>query len=345
MASLGLEPTPRYLEQVRLGEDLGFDCFFHNDAKWRREVYVRLGAAAATTSRIGLGTSVTDPYTRHPAVTAQATATIADLAPGRLTVILGSGSHFDTLPGYSSRKPIAALRETTQLMRQMWTGEPVRLDGEIVKVRDAVLEFVPQPAPEIWIASRGERILALAGEIGDGVLIGSFATPPGIGYAMQNIAKGLKRAGRDRSDINVASWLYVSLLDHEDDAVPDSIRVGISHAFWSSRAVLTRMADNLAVDITGEFRRFTRDAPHEWWPEIMKELRRLIPRGLMDSLAVIGTPAQVVAKLRALEAAGVDHAVIWPFPKDGQSVEEFMRRVAETVLPEVRSTSPERENA
>src|SRR5258708_7336506 len=67
IASLGGEPGTRYLEQVKLAERLGFHALFHNDKKWARDVFSRLGAATQVTSRIGLGTSVIDPYTRHAA--------------------------------------------------------------------------------------------------------------------------------------------------------------------------------------------------------------------------------------------------------------------------------------
>ena len=112
IASLGAR-AGRALSRSRSGspKQLGFHAFFHNDKKWARELFSRLGAATQVTSRLGLGTSVIDPYTRHPAVTAQATATLAELAPGRFRVVMGSGSHFETLPGYGNPKPVAALRE------------------------------------------------------------------------------------------------------------------------------------------------------------------------------------------------------------------------------------------
>src|SRR5258708_27139028 len=130
IASLGAEPGARYLEQVKLAERLGFHAFFHNDKKWARDLFSRLGAATQVTSRIGLGTSVIDPYTRHPALMAQATATLAELAPGRFRVVMGSGSHFETLPGYGNPKPVAALRDATQLMRALWRGEKTTLVGQ-----------------------------------------------------------------------------------------------------------------------------------------------------------------------------------------------------------------------
>ena len=335
IASLGAEPGARFIEQVKLAERLGFHAFFHNDKKWARDPFARLGAATQVTQRIGLGTSVVDPYTRHPAVTAQACATLAEMAGGRLRVVMGSGSHFETLPGFGNPKPVAALREGARLMRALWAGERITLDGQVVKFRDGALDWKPSEVPPLYIASRGPQILKLAGEIADGTLIGSFATPSGIEYAKQHIGKGLATAGREWRDIRMCSWIYLSLLDREDEAVPEGIRRGVSFAFWSSRKVLSAMADALAPDMTDEFRTFIREAPHEWSAEIMAQLRRLIPRGLIDSLAVVGTAPQIVDRLRMLEATGIEEVIIWPFPKEGQTTEEFMDKLAREVLPRV----------
>jgi 5,10-methylenetetrahydromethanopterin reductase len=318
---------------VRLAELLGFHAFFHNDKKWAQDVYVRLGAATQVSRTIGLGTSVIDPYTRHPALAAQAAASIAEMAPGRFRLIIGSGSHFETLPGYGNPKPVQGLREGIDLMRRLWAGERVTLDGEIVKFNDGALDAKPTEAPPVYIASRGPLILKLAGEIADGILIGSFATPPGIEYAKSHIAKGLKIAGRKAADVPLLSWIYVSVLDHADDPIPAEIYRGVSFAFWSSRSVLSNMIDELAPDASKEFREFVRDAPNDRTPQVMGELKRLMPRGVIDSLAVVGTPEQIVARLKALEGAGIGEAIIWPFPKEGQTTERFLQRLAHSVMP------------
>jgi 5,10-methylenetetrahydromethanopterin reductase len=336
LASLGAEPGARFLEQVKLTERLGFHAFFHNDKKWAREVFSRLGAATQCTRTIGLGTSVIDPYTRHAALLAQATATLAELAPGRFRVIMGSGSHFETLPGYGSPKPVAGLREAAELMQRLWRGEKVSLDGEVVKFKDGSLDWTPSEVPRLYIASRGPQILKLAGAVADGVLIGSFATPPGIAYAKEHILPGLEASNRDWSDIRLCSWIYLSLLERADDPVPEGVKRGVSFAFWSSRKALSAMVDELAPDASDAFRKFIREAPHEWSPPIMEELRRLMPRGVIDSLALVGTAPQVVARLKALAAVGIQEIVIWPFPRERQDMDAFIHELARDVLPHVR---------
>jgi 5,10-methylenetetrahydromethanopterin reductase len=335
IASMGDEPSSRYLDRVKLAELLGFHAMFHNDKKWARDVFVRLGAATQVTSRIGLGTSVIDPYTRHAALLAQGAATIAELAPDRFRAIMGSGSHFETLPGYDNKKPVSGLREAADLMKRLWRGEKVTIDGEVVKFKEGTLDWKPTSIPQLYIASRGPKILELAGEVADGVLVGSFATKVGIEYAKQHIEPGLHAANRGWKDIQLCSWIYVSVLDRKEDPIPEGIKRGVSFAFWSSRNVLTKMMDQLTSDVSDEFRKFLRDTPNDWSPPIMTELRRLIPREILDSLALVGTAVQVVERLRSLEAVGVQEVVIWPFPAQGQSVEDMMVRLAKDVIPHV----------
>jgi 5,10-methylenetetrahydromethanopterin reductase len=336
IASLGSEPGSRYLEIARQVERLGFSGYFHNDKKWARDGLVRMGAATQVTSSITLGTSVIDPYTRHPALAAQAVATLAELAPNRFRVMMGSGSHFETLPGYGNPKPVAGIREAVTLMRGLWRGEKMTIDGEIVKFKDGSLDWKPDEVPPIYIATRGPAILKLAGTIADGILVGSFATPPGIEYAKKYAEEGLKVSGRSWADVPLCAWIYVSVLDNEDDPVPEAVKRGVSFAFWSSRPVLTEMLDELSGgDVPEEFRTFLRDTPTDWSPAVMAELRRVIPRSLLNSLAVVGTAPQIVERLKALAAAGVSEAVIWPFPKDGTTTEDFVERLAKDVMPYV----------
>lgn len=336
IASLGEEPIPRFIDLVKLAELLGYHAFFHADEKWTRDVYVRQATAAAHTKRLGLGISVTDPFTRHPALTAQATATLSEVSEGRLRVVMGAGSHFETMPGYAVVKPVVAIREAIELMRRLWAGERVTLDGQVIKYIGGKLDFDPAYTPDIYVASRGPKIFEMAGQIADGVLMGSFATKGGVNYAREHIGRGLEKAGRDWSDITLAAWVYVSILDDEEEPIPENIRRGVSHALWSSRALLADLLDDLADDITPEFRRFMKEAPHEWSPEIMAELRSLIPRGLFDSLAIVGTEKQVIEKFKMLESLGVQEAIIWPFNKEGEEVEDLIIRLAHKVLPHVQ---------
>jgi hypothetical protein len=150
----------------------------------------------------------------------------------------------------------------------------------------------------------------------------------------------LQASRRDWKDIRLCSWIYLAVLEREDDPIPEGIKRGVSFAFWSSRKALSDMVDALAPDASDEFRTFIKEAPHEWSPPIMDELRRLMPRGVLDSLALVGTAPQVVERLKALEAAGVQEIVIWPFPTPEQDMVDFIYKLAQDVLPHVSERAP-----
>lgn len=323
---------------VQLCELLGYDSFCHADEKWTRDVWVRLALAAGATSVIRLGITVTDPYTRHPALTAQAAATLAEASGGRLRVVLGAGSHFETMPGIQPIRPAMAIREAIELMRRLWSGERVTLEGEVVRFLGGRLDFdvAPELLPEVWVAGRGPHVLATGGAVADGVLIGSFATAAGVRWAKREIARGLERAGRTWADIRLASWLYVSVLEHEDDEVPAGVRRGVSHALWSSRDVVESLLEGIDLSDEPEFVQFLHDAPHEWSPPVMAELRRLIPRQVIDVLAMVGTPDQLADRISALADEGISEIIAWPFPANGLDVEDFAVQFAHEVMPAVR---------
>jgi 5,10-methylenetetrahydromethanopterin reductase len=302
LASTGAETGARFLEQVRLAELLGFHAYFHNDKKWAREPFSRLGAASQCTTRLGLGASMVDPYSRHPALLAQAAATLAEMAPGRFRVIMGVVGDFRTLPGYASPNPVAALREAADLMRRLWHGETVTLDGEVVKFKDGALDWKANAIPQLHVAAGESGTFQLAGNIADGVMT-DFATAPGIEYAKQHILTGMRASGRSWKDVRLCCYIPVTVLDHADDPVPDAIREAARN-----RKAVANVLDSKALDAA-------------------------VPRGLVDSYALVGTGAEVVERFQALAAAGVEEIVMSPVLAQGQDTEDFMFKIAKDVLP------------
>ena len=338
IASLGEEPAPRYADLVRLCELLGYDGLCHTDTKWTRDVFVRLSQAAISTSRIGLNMTTADPYTRHPALTAQATASVGELSNGRLKVVLGIGSHYETMPGYGPTKPVAGLREAAEVMRRLWAGERVTVEGREIRFLGGKFDFTvaPRHVPKLWLAGRGPKVLELAGEIGDGALVGSYAIPAGIEWARSHIARGLTRAGRSEASFPIASWLYVCLLEREGDPIPEAIRRGISHGIWSSRDVIPDVLPQLGVELPDDLVDFLRNGPRSWAGEVLTEVRRLIPDSVAAAMAVVGTPSQVADRLATLHDAGVTEFMIWPTPRPGQGLEEFVIQLADDVVTPLR---------
>ena len=163
-------PAGEVLEIIRTAEDLGYEYCLLCDEGFTTDVYVTLGMAACKTSKIKLG-PVTNGYTRHPAVTAIALATLNTLSGGRAFVNLVAGGSMVLNPmGIPRESPLAITEETIQIMRKLWSGEIVSWKGKRYSLENAQCHLGPQEIP-IWVAARGDKMLDLTGRLADGAML------------------------------------------------------------------------------------------------------------------------------------------------------------------------------
>ena len=162
---------------------------------------VGLALAAVHSTRLRFGSFVADPYVIHPAMTAAAIATLDELSGGRAVLVLGAGMMGFRAMGFERRKPLIAIEEAIHVIRRLWAGETVTFAGEIVRVQEARLGFPARKDIPIYIATRGDRMLRLAGRAADGAMISTYATPTGFRHALAEVAAGAREAGRDPASI------------------------------------------------------------------------------------------------------------------------------------------------
>ncbi|RDI69090.1 LLM class F420-dependent oxidoreductase [Nocardia pseudobrasiliensis] len=176
------------IRQAELAERAGFDFVEISDHyhPWLDNqghspfAWTVLGAIAARTERIGLATGVTCPTVRyHPAIIAQAAATLALVSDGRFTLGVGSGERLNEHvvgPGFpeSVRGRHDLLREALEIIRLLWQGGYQSYEGKYLQLSDARVFDLPDEPPVIAVAAGGERAARLAAELGDGL----FATEP-----------------------------------------------------------------------------------------------------------------------------------------------------------------------
>jgi 5,10-methylenetetrahydromethanopterin reductase len=231
---LGLQIVPtmavdELLDTVRLAEDLGYDYCMVADEGLMHDVYAMLGAAAQTTSTIRLGV-VTNPYTRHPAVTAAGVATINELSGGRAFITLVAGGTMVLEPmGLRRSAPAAVMADTIEILRQLWLGEPVTWQGRHHQLRDAQLSTGPHDIP-IWVAARGERLLALAGKEADGIVL---MVKSDLGDALETVSHG-----------GSPKRIYLDRLAYTPQMIEEAKEL-YGYALMDSP---TRMLENLGID-------------------------------------------------------------------------------------------------
>ena len=184
-------PADEVIGTVQAAEELGYDYCLFADEGFMPDVYIALGAAASRTSRIRLG-PVTNGYTRHPAVTAVAMATLNQLSGGRAVTVLVAGGSLVLKPmNIPLEAPLSVVRDSIEVMRRLWTGEAITWQGGRFQLDSAQISLGAQNIP-IWMAVRGPKMLQLAGEMADGVVL---MIKPDVGPALQFVEQG--RGGRE----------------------------------------------------------------------------------------------------------------------------------------------------
>jgi 5,10-methylenetetrahydromethanopterin reductase len=322
VASLIEHPMPELAARAREYEALGYTDVWVPDERLLRNVYVSLATIASATTRIGLGPAVTNPYTRHPAHTAAAIATIDELSGGRATLAFGAGGGLDAY-GIKRANPVQTLREAVQISQLLTRGETASYQGEVFSLGATQLDFTPVRPVPVYLAARGPKILQLAGEVADGAILGGFAQPDGLRYAMDMVDRGIERAGRDPGDVDVMSWLYVSV---DDD--PAAARTAVSKMVLASLITSRPILDRIGIELPSALRdrldaqgwRYPRETP--------EEAAALLPDHIVDAFALHGTPAQVRKRLDVIRDCGIDHVAFVLFPPSGNSTEALARRIA-----------------
>ena len=187
-----LMPADDVISVAVEAERLGYEYCLVADEGFHPDVYACLGAIARATDRITLGV-LTNGYTRHPAVTAAAAATVNELSGGRLVVTLLAGGSMVLSPmGIERARPARVVADSVQILRRLWSGDEVSWRGQTCSLDRARLGMGPQSIP-IWIASRGPRLLELAGQQADGVIL---TVKPDLGAALSLVEEAAAMAGR-----------------------------------------------------------------------------------------------------------------------------------------------------
>ncbi|MBE9525210.1 MAG: LLM class flavin-dependent oxidoreductase, partial [Chloroflexi bacterium] len=217
------------IDCVRYAEEKGFEAVWQAESRLVRDAIVPMAAYAAATERIHVGSGVINNWTRNIGLLASTFLTLDDLAPNR--IICGIGAWWDPLAknvGIERRKPLLAMRETVEVFKRLLRLERVTFHGEFHQVENIELDVVhgrrePRNVP-IMIGATGPKMMELAGEISDGIVL-NYCVP--VDYndkAMDRLAIGARKAGRTIDDIE-RPQLVVCSVEHDHDKAIDATRV------------------------------------------------------------------------------------------------------------------------
>ncbi len=312
------------LDYSVLAEQSGFDSVFVSDhlQPWRHDgghapaALPWLGALAASTERVTIGTSVLTPTFRyHPALVAQAFATLGCLYPGRIVLGIGSGESMNEAPlGIQWPEPkerFARLREAIDLIELLWAKERVDFEGTYYRTDCATIYDRPEVPVPIYIAGSGPAATRLAGRRGAGFITTSGKAPTlYTDVLLPAVREGLAKSGRAESELDLLIEVKVSF-------DPDHARAMDDTRFWG------------ALALSPEEKTGVED------PVEMQRLADALPVERTASRFIVSTDVEEhVAAIRRYLDLGFTHLV---FHAPGPDQAAFLRRYGEEVLPRLRA--------
>ena len=308
-------PLREAIEYVRYAEARGFEAVWQAESRLVRDAIVPMAAFAATTERIKVGSGVINNWTRNAALIAQTFSTLDDLAPER--ILCGLGVWWEPLAakvGVARRKPLQAMRETIEVVRRLLQMEKVTFKGEFVNVEEIEIDIVhgdrsPKRVP-IYIGATGMKMMELAGEIADGVLLNYLVSPAYNREAMEHLRAGAARAGRVLAMID-RPQLIVCSLDRDRGRALDNARKLVTQYLGQQPHIMK--ASGVNADLLEEINRVLT------WPATEEQIQaamKLVPDDVVQLITASGTPDECRAKVQEYIDAGCTCPVLYPLGDD-----------------------------
>lgn len=302
-----------------MAEERGYETLWITEGSGGRDALTQLTAIACATSRMNVGPGILPIFGRTPLMTAMSAAGLASVSGGRFILGLGVGNRHavESAHGVPYQRPLARLRETISIVKRLLQGDEVEHQGRLFQMEGASLgSVIPETPIPIYIAALGPRMLELAGEMADGVLL-SWTGGGHLEQSIERVHAGAARAGRDPLEIDIAGYVRVAVVDDVEAAQP------------ALRQQIARYSRN------PYYRTFFRDCG---FGEEMAIAEQSLERGDTDAaseaispqmqreLAVIGTAEDCRAELEKMRSRGLRQPVVAPFPV-GESVASHQRAI------------------
>jgi phthiodiolone/phenolphthiodiolone dimycocerosates ketoreductase len=330
-------PVERIAEQARRLEESGYDSIWFADhlmgwypqSIWTPEnagalanmsphvffeTTLSIALAASTTSKLLIGSSMTEPIRHHPAMLAQSFATLEHITKGRCVLGIGAGEKENVEPyGLKYENIVSRLEEALQIIRLCWNAkrdELLNFDGKIWTLRDAVFELPPlKGRPPIYIGGSGPRMAKLVGTYADGWL------PFNIGLddykdRIPIIKEAARKAGRKYD--NIEKGMFKSLII--DDSEDECIRI-MQTPLIKARTLVTpsEVFEKLGYEhpLGEKYYGLTDFVPSRLSKKEALDAIEKVPLEVVQESFLWGTPDEVIEKLNQYIELGMSHWVVW----------------------------------
>ncbi len=301
-------PSTTLVNLTRLAEEQGFTYgwLFDSHLLWM-EPYPLLTLMAANTSRMRLGTCVTNPATREPSVTASAFATLNEISGGRMVMGIGRG---DSARRVMGRPPtsLATLEQAILEIRALAAGQVADAEPQPLQIKWATGSL------PIYVAAYGPKALRLAGRLGDGVIL-QFADPDLIRWCLGFVRQGCQEAGRD--------WATFHVMSAAPTYISDDLDKARAQVRWFPAMVSNHVVDLVSryapEDLPDQLTRYVRHRPgydYQDHGRVGADHASFVTDDIVDRFCVIGTVSDCARRLQDLRDAGVNEFNIYLMTDD-----------------------------
>jgi len=308
----GARTAEEIVKSAIIAEEEGFYSVFVPEHYYDREATSIIGAIAYTTKKIKIGTGVINPFTRYPSLIAMSIATIDELSRGRAILGLGSGGVIGSLQhgipseivGFEYSHPLEHLKEIIEVMRKLLNGENVTYNGKFYKLNNVKLNLstVQQKIP-IYLGQQGLKMMKLAAQLCDGVIITLCATIPYI----KNVRNIIESHKSEAKTFDYAARIVVSFDEDKNKAIRRAKPLVARVLIHPGAKPLIESSD-LKIDMGKLINAIKADN--------MNTINEIISDDIVQETTASGNLTDIRARMDEYISAGITHPLIVPIGKN-----------------------------
>ena len=318
LAAFPALPLAEYLALARDVEARGYHTAWAGETAGGDAITL-MTLLASQTQRIGVASGVIPIQTRSPIILGMSAATLAHVAPGRISLGLGVSSRIivEQWHGVPFHAGLGQIREAVQIIRMTAAGERVNFEGKFYRLKNFKLTAPPpSPPPKIVLAALGPEMLELAGEIADGVLL-NWIPPEAVPASITHLEAGTRRAGRTLDGFEIAGFIRTTVT-----AEPETARAGLARDITGYAIVDAYASFFRSVGYAEEM-----TAINSAWKagDRSGAVREVSPR-VLDGLGVVGDEKFCRERFAEYARAGLTMPVVLPYVPEGVDRAASLRR-------------------
>lgn len=298
----GFSTIREILDICKRAEEAGADSFWFAQHMGYRDALTLAAAAALSTTKATLVPTAITPYLWPALPIAMSMATLDELAPRRAKIAVSVGNLLNlSESGVEAVKPVRVLREYVEALRKLWLGETVHSEGEVQKIRGAHMEFGKEARIPVYVASTGPKVLNLAGQIADGVLLSAGMTLVNCRRCLEAAEEGARSVGRDPATLGKAGFINFNV-SHDGIAAKKAVLRKFAFLFRSKKHADNIKSSGLDIDHDGIISALAR--------RDLDAATNLLPLEAANAFGIAGTPNECSDRLEAYLQIGLSEPII-----------------------------------